>query len=69
MTKIDIAPEHIFKHTLHQITTVLRKPGVKKMPLVVRCEEDLYTCVRHMVDDTVAPIFLTSAVTGSELEN
>lgn len=68
VTKIDIAPDHVLKHTLSQLNSVLKKPGVRKMPVVVRTQHDLYTCIRHAADGYVAPIFLTSAVTGHGLD-
>ena len=36
VTKIDICPDHILQHTLTQLNTILRKPGVKKKPFMVR---------------------------------
>ena len=36
VTKIDICPDHILQHTLTQLHTILRKPGVKKKPFMVR---------------------------------
>lgn len=38
------------------------------MPLKVRTLEDTLTCARHMHTDSLAPIFLTSSVTGDGLE-
>lgn len=36
VTKVDICPEHILKDTLHKLTSILKKPGVKKKPFMVR---------------------------------
>ena len=36
ITKIDICPEHVLQHTLSSLQTILRKPGVKKKPFMVR---------------------------------
>ena len=36
VTKIDLAPEHVLKHTLATLQAVLKKPGVKKRPFLVR---------------------------------
>ena len=35
VTKIDLAPEHVMKHTLHTLNTILKKPGVRKRPFLV----------------------------------
>jgi GTPase len=34
----------------------------------VRSLEDVYTCARHIHSDALAPVFLTSSVTGDGLE-
>lgn len=35
-----------------------------KRPFLVRSRDDVLTCARHMQADALAPIFLTSSVTG-----
>ena len=35
VTKVDICPEHVLKHTLGTLQAILRKPGVKKKPFMV----------------------------------
>ena len=35
VTKIDLAPEHVLKHTLATLQQILKKPGVKKRPFLV----------------------------------
>lgn len=37
-------------------------------PQQVRSRDDVLTCVRHMHTDSLAPIFLTSSVTGQGLD-
>lgn len=68
ITKVDICPEHVLKHTLESLQLILRKPGVKKRPFMVRSEADVLTCARHIDSDALAPIFMTSSVTGENLE-
>ena len=36
VTKIDICPEHVLQHTLTSLQAILRKPGVRKKPFMVR---------------------------------
>lgn len=38
---------------------------MKKRPFMVRSRDDVLTCARHMHSDALAPIFLTSSVTGA----
>lgn len=119
VTKVDLAPEHVTKHTLATLAAILKKPGVRKRPFLVRaagclggCGQagaaaerrglfcacpvhatthgqcpahpfhetspnpapqvrdvgDVLTCARHMHADSLAPIFLTSSVTGQGLD-
>lgn len=68
VTKIDLAPEHVMKHTLQTLSGILKKPGVRKRPFLVRTVDDVLTCARHMHADSLAPIFLTSSVTGQGLD-
>jgi GTPase len=67
VTKVDICPEHVLKHTLSTLHAILKKPGVKKKPFMVRTADDVLTCARHMHTDSLAPVFLTSSVTGQGL--
>lgn len=68
VTKTDICPEHVLKATVSELAALLKKPGVKKRPFLVRRQEDVLLCARNMNADSLAPIFLTSAVTGAGLE-
>ncbi|GAX75720.1 hypothetical protein CEUSTIGMA_g3163.t1 [Chlamydomonas eustigma] len=68
ITKVDIAPEHILKQTVQSLMVILKKPGVKKKPFLVRNVDDVLLCARNMNTDSLAPIFLTSAVTGKGLD-
>lgn len=38
VTKVDICPEHVLKHTLSTLQAILKKPGVKKKPFMV-CDQ------------------------------
>ena len=35
ITKIDICPEHIFNNTMKSLHAILKKPGVRKIPIMV----------------------------------
>ena len=67
--QVDICPEHVLKHTLSSLQLILRKPGVKKRPFMVRTQADVLTCARHIDSDALAPIFLTSSVTGNRRQH
>mmetsp|Transcript_28049 Transcript_28049/g.75778 ORF Transcript_28049/g.75778 Transcript_28049/m.75778 type:complete len:612 (-) Transcript_28049:155-1990(-) len=68
ITKVDICPEHILKTTVQALTAILRKPGVKKKPFLVRSMDDVLLCARNMHTDSLAPVFLSSSVTGKGLD-
>ncbi len=46
------------------MVSILKKPGVRKKPYLVRTVEDVLLMARNMVADSLAPIFLVSSVTG-----
>lgn len=68
VTKIDLAPEHVLQHTITTLQAILKKPGVRKKPFLIRTRDDVITCARHIHSDSLAPIFLTSSVTGEGLD-
>ena len=68
ITKIDIAPEHILQKTVNQIHSILRKPSVKKKPFLCKNVHDVVAGARALPGGGVAPIFLTSSVTGDGLD-
>lgn len=47
------APEHILKQTVQELTTVLKKPGVRKRPFIVRSDADVFTASRSIANDSV----------------
>ena len=36
VTKVDICPGHVLQHSLATLSSILRKPGIKKKPYMVR---------------------------------
>lgn len=61
----------LYKHSpytlVQNLMSILKKPGVKKKPFLVRNQADVLLCARNMNTDSLAPIFLTSAVTGEAI--
>jgi len=54
--------------TLKRLSALMKKPGVKKRPFVVHSIADALTCAKNIESANLAPIFLTSAVTGKGLD-
>jgi len=68
VTKIDFSPEEVTRATMADLTAVLKKPGVRKRPFIVRTLDDVYSAASNMATDTIAPIFLVSSVDGRGLD-
>nr|KAJ3417153.1 GTP binding protein [Polyrhizophydium stewartii] len=68
LTKIDIASAEQLTWTIQALLAQLQSPGVCKIPLVIQNEDDLVACVSDFVSSRIVPIFLTSSVTGDNLD-
>jgi len=68
VTKLDMAPKPVAEKSIRDLTAVLKKPGVRKKPFIVRSPQDAVRAARLVATDSIAPIFLTSAVDGRGLD-
>eukprot|EP01117_Protostelium_nocturnum_P008569 TRINITY_DN3079_c0_g1_i1.p1 TRINITY_DN3079_c0_g1~~TRINITY_DN3079_c0_g1_i1.p1 ORF type:complete len:693 (+),score=294.36 TRINITY_DN3079_c0_g1_i1:297-2375(+) len=68
VTKIDMCPENILKETMQQIKKVLKSPGCKKIPILIRNDDDVIVAARNFVSERIAPIFTVSNVTGHNID-
>lgn len=66
VTKIDIAPADVAKHSMEQVTRILRQAG--KKPLLVRDSDSVDTAAKGLYTGRVAPVILCSSVTGEGLD-
>ena len=69
LTKIDIAPVNKLAETLSTITRLLKLPGVRKVPYLVRKHDDIALVAKNVPHDNIVPIFQISNVTGEGIEN
>ena len=67
VTKTDMCPAPVLKDTLGQLKRLLKGPGCRMVPLVVRTMDDVVVCARNMVGERIAPVFCVSSVTGAHL--
>ncbi len=67
VTKIDICPENVLKETIETIQKILKLPGVKKLPYLVKNDSDVLVCAKNIALDRITPVFLISSVTGENL--
>jgi GTPase len=69
ITKVDICPDHILKETLEELSKIIKAPGIRKIPLVIKSDKDVVTAAKSMGNDArIAPIFMVSSVTGQQLD-
>lgn len=67
LTKIDITPDEVKERTRADLKKLLKIPGVSKVPLAVREEEDAIIASLNITNRNVVPIFEVSAVEGDGL--
>jgi len=67
ITKIDIAPEMIYKKSMEDLTNILRK-SAQKLPVIIRESDDVSLYSDSIVANTVCPIFPVSSVTGQGID-
>jgi GTPase len=67
VTKIDSCPAHVLEDTMKQITRILRSPGARKVPIMMRTRADCVTTATHF-GPRLCPIFQVSNVTGQNLD-
>lgn len=68
VSKVDICPPNILKETLDSINKILKLPGVRKLPILVKNRDDVLKCVKNMKSGRICPIVLMSAVTGENVD-
>lgn len=68
VTKIDIAPDDIYKQTMENIMKILKNPAANKLPVVVKDTDDPTLFADNLVCDRVCPIFVCSSVKGQGIE-
>ncbi|RLE94760.1 MAG: hypothetical protein DRN04_02510 [Thermoprotei archaeon] len=69
ITKKDLVPPEILNKTLAELYSILKMPGVRKIPLLVENESDVVLAARLIPKSRVVPIFIVSNVTGEGLHH
>lgn len=67
ITKIDIAPPHIYENNMENIKKLLKSVGVSMIPYVIKSEDDI-SVASQRIGQRVVPIFPVSFVTGEGIE-
>ncbi len=68
VTKLDIAPTHVYEQTVTHLQRLLKSPGAKKLPVLAKSMDEVTLAAQNIVNDRVVPIFSLSNVTGEGLD-
>ena len=71
VTKIDMVKDrkNVLKNTTESINKLIKCPGVRRIPVKVDTEEDIITCAKNVLSESIVPIFHISNVTGEGIDN
>lgn len=68
VTKVDMCPANVLQDTLRLLLKVLKSPGCRKTPLLVRSKDDVVLSATNFVSERLCPIFQVSNVSGLNLD-
>jgi GTPase len=68
VTKIDMCPPNVLQETLKLLVRILRSPGCRKFPVLVKSTDDVILAATKFVSERLCPIFQVSNVTGENLD-
>lgn len=68
LTKVDLAPPHIYKKTQQDLRKLLKSPGINCMPAMVKDKDDVIVLSQKMASGKLVPIFKISSVRGDGID-
>ncbi len=68
ITKIDICPPNILNETMNNVTRLLKLPGVRKIPYIIKNYDEIPLCSKNIAYNNVVPIIQVSNVTAENLD-
>uniref|UniRef100_A0A915PSP8 Tr-type G domain-containing protein n=1 Tax=Setaria digitata TaxID=48799 RepID=A0A915PSP8_9BILA len=68
VTKIDMCPEGVLCETMKNLDKLMKSPGARKLPVVIKTLEDVVHSASHFSSGKVCPIFQVSNVAGTNLD-
>lgn len=70
ITKIDICEnrKNILDETIQSINKLLKRPGIRRLPVSVKSQEDIIICAKNVGSESIVPIFQVSNVTGQGID-
>ncbi|EDW02027.1 GTP-binding protein 1 [Drosophila grimshawi] len=68
VTKIDMCPPNVLQDNMKLLFKMLKSQGCRKVPVVVRSQDDVVLSATNFVSERLCPIFQVSNVNGDNLE-
>jgi len=68
VTKIDMCPANVLQDTLKLLVKILKSPGCRKVPVMVKSGDDVVLSATNFVSERLCPIFQVSNVTGENMD-
>jgi len=70
VSKIDICKDrpNILKETIQGINKFLKFPGIRRIAIQIKNQDDIVLLAKNIYSESITPIFKTSCVTGEGLE-
>ena len=70
ITKIDITKtrQNVMEDTMNTIKKLLKRPGVRRIPVINKNNDDVITCAKNVYTESIVPIFKISNVTGEGID-
>jgi GTPase len=68
VTKIDMCPPNVLQETLKLLIRILKSPGCRKFPVLVKSRDDVILSATKFVSERLCPIFQVSNVSGENLD-
>jgi GTPase len=70
ITKLDLCKDRqqVLEETINEIKSVLKAPGIRRIPYDIRCKEDVLLCSKNIHSLTTVPLFYISNVTGEGVD-
>ena len=62
VTKIDMCPPNVLQETLKLLVKILKSPGCRKVPVMVKSQDDVILSATNFVSERLCPIFQVSNV-------
>eukprot|EP00966_Prymnesium_polylepis_P247782 5729596-Prymnesium_polylepis.1 len=60
---------NVLEETLHSITTLLKKPLMRRIPIKIKSNSDIVRCAQNIHSEAVVPIFMVSNVTMEGIDD